>query len=85
MISRYLRPISRLGLSASHLIASATGCLVFIRGFRLVAMNKEESHSALPMRNADGPPKSSAGIGAALLLLTFISSEAVATVLSLRR
>jgi hypothetical protein len=69
----------------SDLIASATGCLVLTRGFRLLAMNEEESHSAFPIRNNDGPPKSLAGIGAALLLLTFISSEAVATVLALRR
>ena len=85
MISRILRPISRLGLLLSDLIASATGCFVLTRGFQLVAINEEKSHSALPMRHDDGPPKSLAGIGAALLLVAFISSEALATVVALRR
>ena len=85
MISRFLRPISTLGLSVGNLVASATGCFVFTRGFRLVARNEEESHSALPVHDNDGPSKPLAGIGAAFLLLTFISSEAVATVLALRR
>ena len=85
MMSSILRPISRFGLFLSNLIASATGCFLFTPGFRMVAMNGEESRSALPMRDKDGHPKSMAGIGAALLLVAFISSEAVATVLALCR
>jgi hypothetical protein len=85
MMSRFLRRISKLGLFLSDLIASATGCFVFTRGFRFVALNEEESHSTSPIRHNDGPPKSLAGIGAALLLVAFASSEALATVLALRR
>jgi hypothetical protein len=85
MISRILRSASRLGLSLGNLVGATTGCFVFTRGFRLVAMNEEESHSALPILHNDGHRKSMAGIGAALLLLAFISSEAVATVVALHR
>ena len=84
MTSSILRSASRLGLPIGSLIAAATGCFVFTRGFRLVAMNEEESHSALPILHKDGHRKSMAGIGAALLLVAFISSEAVATVVALR-
>ena len=85
MISRYLRPISRLGLSVSHLIASATGCLVFTPGFRLAAMSKKESHSSFRGRRNNQAPASFAGVSAAILLATFVSSDALATVLALRR
>lgn len=85
MISSILRSASRLGLSVGNLIAAATGCFVFTRGFRLVVMNEEESHSALPILHDNGHRKSMAGIGAALLIVAFISSEAVATVVALRR
>ena len=85
MISRILRSASRLGLSLGNLIAAATGCFAFTRGFRWVAKNEEESHSALPILHNGGHLKSMAGIGAALLLVTFISSEAAATVIALRR
>jgi hypothetical protein len=85
MISRFLRPISKLGLFLRDLTATATGCFLFTRGFREFALNEEESHYTSTMRHNDGPPKSSAGIGAALLLAAFISSEALATVLALSR
>lgn len=74
MIRSILHPISKSGLFVSNLIASATGCFVFSRGFRSVAMSGERSCSPLPMRDNVGHSKSMAGI-----------SEAVATVLALRR
>ncbi len=85
MVGSILRSASRLGLSVVNLIVAATGCFEFTRGFGLVAMNEEESHSALPILHNDGHRKSMAGIGAALLLVAFNSSEAVATVIALRR
>jgi hypothetical protein len=84
MINRILRPISKFGKFLSDLIASATGCLVFTPAFQLVATSEKESHSSLPMRRNDPPPKSFAGISPALLLAAFVSSEALATVLALR-
>ena len=84
MISSFSCPISKLGLLLSGLIASDSGRVVFARGLPLNAMSEKKSHSTLPLRHNDGSPKSLAGIGAALLLLVFISSEALATVLALR-
>lgn len=85
MVRSILRPISKSGHFVSNLMASATGSFLFTRGFRLIALNGEEPRSAVSMSGKDGDPKPVAGIGAALLLVAFISSEAVATVLALRR
>ena len=83
MTSRLLRPIAKVGLFMIHLATSATGCFMFDRGFRLFAMNEHESHSRPHMHHIDEPPQSLAEIGAALLLLAFVSSEALVTFLAL--
>jgi hypothetical protein len=55
-----------------------------MRGFRLVAMKKNESDTAEPVRAAGTPRGQLAGIGAALFLLAFVASEAAAAVVALR-
>jgi hypothetical protein len=55
-----------------------------MRGFRLVAIKKNESDMAEPVRAAGTPREQLAGIGAALFLLAFVASEAAAAVVALR-
>jgi hypothetical protein len=55
-----------------------------MRGFRLVAMDKEESDAGAAPRADGRSPKLLAGIGAALFLLAFVASEALATIGALR-
>ncbi len=56
MMSRIPRRISKIGLLLGDLVASATGCFVFTRGFRLVVMVEEVAEATLPMRQNDRPP-----------------------------
>lgn len=63
---------------------SACGCFALMRGFRLLAIEKNESDTAEPGRTPGAPREHLAGIGAALLLLAFVTSEAAATVVALR-
>jgi hypothetical protein len=84
MMNRFLRSISRLGPVMGDLVASAAGCFVFTRGFRLVAMGEEESGTESPVHGKVRSPKLLAGIGAAIFLLFFIASETLATVVALR-
>jgi len=66
-------------------LVSAYGCFALMRGFRLVAIEKNHSDKAESVRAAGTPREQVAGIGAALFLLAFVASEAVATVVALRR
>jgi hypothetical protein len=84
MKSHILHRISKLGPILGDLAASATGCFVFTRGFRLVAMDERGSDTGSPMRVVGTSPKLLAGIGAAIFLIAFVTSEALATVVALR-
>jgi hypothetical protein len=84
MMNHFLRGISRLGPVMGDLAASAVGCFVFTRGFRLVARGEEESDRESHGHGKVRHPKLLAGIGAAIFLLFFIASEALATVVALR-
>jgi hypothetical protein len=67
-----------------NLAASAIGCFIFTPGFRLVAMD-EKGSDADSSKRADGrSPSLSMGIGAAIFLMVFITSEALATIAALR-
>jgi hypothetical protein len=85
MMSNIIRRFSKLGPSVGNLAASATGCFIFTPGFQLVAMKEEGSETQTPTRADDGSPGLSTGIGAAVFLLVFITSEALATIVALRR
>ena len=84
MMSSYIRRIRKLGPLMGDIVASATGCFTLMRGFRLLAIEKNESDTAEPGRTPGAPREHLAGIGAALLLLAFVTSEAAATVVALR-
>ena len=84
MMSSYIRRIRKLGPLMGEIVVSATGCFAWMRGFRLVAIKKNESDMAEPVRAAGTPRGQLAGIGAALFLLAFVASEAAAAVVALR-
>jgi len=83
-MSSLVRRVSKLGPLMGDLVVSAAGCFAFMRGFRLVAMDKEESDAGAAPRADGRSPKLLAGIGAALFLLAFVASEALATIGALR-
>jgi hypothetical protein len=85
MSNYILRRIASLGPVMGDLVASAAACFVFTRGFRLVAMDEEDSDTESPVHGKGTSPKLLAGIGAAIFLLVFIASEALAAVVALRR
>ena len=67
-----------------ELAVSAAGGFIFMRAFRLVATSKQESGAESSLSVDAGSTKPMAGIGAALFLLAFIASEAMATIGALR-
>jgi hypothetical protein len=85
MMSHFLRRISKLGMFMGNLVASGAGCLVFTSGFRLVAMCEENSDSDSSTHTGGGSAGRLAGVAAAIFLLLFITSEAVAAVAALQR
>ena len=84
MMSSYIRRIRELGQLIGDILVSATGCFALMRGFRLVAIKKNESDAAEPVHASGTPREQLAGIGAALFLLAFVASEAAAAVVALR-
>jgi len=84
MMSDLVHRTLKMGLIIGYLIASAAGCFLFTRGFRLIAMDDAGSSTASPSRVIDGSPKLWAGMDAALFLLAFVTSEALITIMALR-
>ena len=85
MKSHLLRSTRKTDLNMGYLAASATGCFVFTRGFQLIAMDGEGSNMGWPSRVVPRSPKLWAGTDAALFLMAFITSEALMTIMALRR
>ena len=77
--------ILNLGSLMGNLCATVVGGFVFLRGFRLVASENEESAVESSISVDDTHRKSLAGIGAALLLLTFVTNEALVMIRALCR
>jgi hypothetical protein len=66
-----------------NICAFSVGYFVFTTAFRSFATEQEGSETGSPIR-AVGPPRETlAGIGAALFLLSFVTTEALATVRAL--
>ena len=84
-MSHFLRGVSRLGALIGFAIASGAGCFVFTSGFRSVAMGEERTDAKSPSHIAGRSTSRFAEIGAAIFLLLFVTSEAVAAVVALRR
>jgi hypothetical protein len=84
-MNRSISCIRKLGMTGCDLCASAAGYFVFTRGFHLVEHGKEGSDAAATTPVASPSRSPLAGIGAAVFLLAFISSEAMAIISALRR
>ena len=85
MMSPFMRRILKLGPFMGNMAVSAAGCFALMRGFRLVAIEKEGSDTAASGQTAGTRGKQLAEIGAALFLLAFIAIEALTTIGALRR
>jgi hypothetical protein len=83
MTNSIAQSISRLGLFTKDLVASAAGCFFFMPGFRQVTTGNDEADTPLSVDDPDASPKPLAGVGAAFFLLSFIASEALATIRAL--
>ena len=85
MMRQILRQTSKLCALLGDLIVSGAGCFIFTSGFRQVAMEEEESDTKPPMPVGASSPGRLAGLAAAIFLLLFVTSEAVAAVVALQR
>ena len=83
MMNSFVQSVSRLGLFTKDLVASAAGCFLFTPGFRLVTTGNDGAGTPLPVHHADASPKPLSGSSAAFFLLSFIASEALATIRAL--
>jgi hypothetical protein len=75
--------ILKLGPLMRDLFVSAAGCFAFTRCFRLIAIGKEGSDTGPYIHVVGRSRKPLAGIGAALFLLAFVASEALAAIRAL--
>jgi len=79
-MSSFVPRTLKFGSLLWNLVVSGAGGFVFMRGFHLVTRGKERSDPAAAIRSTGLFGKPMAGIGAALFLLVFITSEAFATI-----
>ena len=77
------RRILNLGSLMWDVCVSSVGCFVFTSGFRSLSMEKEGSETGDSIRVLGPARKTLAGIGAALFLLAFVTTEAFATIRAL--
>ena len=84
MIMPLLGRILRAGPPVGDLLASAVGCFVTMRGFRLLATGEARSETGSPLGVDGTSPKSGAGVGAALFLLVFVASKTLLTIHAFR-
>lgn len=84
-MSHLLRRISAFGMFVGNLALSGVGGFAFTDGFRLVAMSADVSEQESGIRVGGRSTRRVAGIAAAIFLLLFVTSEAVAAVVALRR
>jgi hypothetical protein len=83
MMNHSVRRILNFGPLLWDLCASSVGCFVFTSGFRSFAMGNERSETGASIQAVGPAGKKLAGIGAALFLLAFVTTEALATVRAL--
>lgn len=76
---RLLKPVPLIW----DILLSAAGCFVFMRYSRLRAIGEEGSDAESSALAEGRARKPLAGIGAALFLLAFVTSEALATIRAL--
>jgi hypothetical protein len=85
MMNSFPGRILKLGQLSRDLFVSAAGSFAFTRRFRPVAIGKEGSDTGSSICFAVRSRKPLAGIGAALFLLAFVTSEALAAIRTLSR
>ena len=85
MMNSFPGRILKLGPLSRDLFVSAAGSFAFTRCFRLIARGDEGSDTGSSNYFAGRFRKPLAGIGAALFLLAFVTSEALATMRALSR
>ena len=83
MANRFVGRIRKLGLLMRSLLSIAARSFVFARGFRLVAMGEERTNPLASIRVDGALRKPLAGIGAALFLLAYITSDALVMIRAL--
>jgi hypothetical protein len=83
MMDSLTHGILRLGSFTRDLVVSAAGCFQFMPGFRMVTTGSDGVGAPLSVHNAGNSSKPLAGVGAAFFLLSFIASEALATIRAL--
>jgi hypothetical protein len=83
MMNSSAQSIFKLGLFTRDLILSAAGCFLFLPGYRTVTAGGDGARPPLSGCNADASLNPLAGAGAAFFLLSFIASEAFATIRAL--
>lgn len=67
----------------ADMIASAAGCFLFMPGFRILTTRNDGSDTLSSLRNAASSPEPLTGAYAAFFLMSFIASEALATIRAL--
>lgn len=80
MMNSFTGRILKLGPLMRDLLVSAAGSFAFTRCFRLIAKGQEGSDTRALIRVVSASHKPLAGIGAALFLLAFVTSEALAAI-----
>jgi len=85
MTNTFVRRISKRSQPLWDLVVSSVGGCAFIGGLRPLAIRKDGSGTRSFSRIDGSPRKPLAGIGAALFLLAFVASEALATISAFRR
>jgi hypothetical protein len=83
MMNSFAGRILKLGPLSRDLFVCAAGCFAFTRCFHLIATGKEGSDTGSSIRVANSFRKPLAGVGAALFLLAFVTSEALAAIRAL--
>jgi hypothetical protein len=83
MISSFTHRILGLGLFTRDLLVSAAECFLFMPGFRLVTAGNDRAGTPSSLHQAETSPRPLAGVAAAFFLLSFMASEALATIRAL--
>jgi hypothetical protein len=83
MINSFVSRRVRARSFAGDLIVSAAGCFLFMPAFRTLTAGSDRSDLRLSAWNTAASPRPLAGVYAAFFLLSFIASEALATIRAL--
>ena len=83
MINSLVSRVVRVRSFTVNVIVSAAGCFVFMPGFRILTTGNDGSDTLSSLRNAASSQGPLTGVYAAFFLVSFIASEALATIRAL--